>query len=501
MVNISACVIVKNEAENLPRWLECMQVLADEMVVVDTGSTDDTIAIAKQAGAKVYEFPWCNDFAKAKNFALSKAKGKWILFLDADEYILATDFTAVRDLIRRYDKNRTILGFMCRLVNIDVDNNNQYLNDGYQIRFFRHLPNLQYTGAIHEVLQYKGKDKCSMELVRDFTIYHTGYSAHIIQQKLQRNIKLLLAKQGTSEYRDGDDYYLGDCYYGLKEYEKVVTYISRAIQNKVKVVGNEVRMYAILIQSLIFLNRPEDEVQAAIVEAEKKLPQAPELAMLAGQDSWKRKKYQAAEKAYRKCLEMYQAARRRAQDNNMESDEMQSLLPQIYCNLGCIERMKKRETEAAALFIKALSHNKYHVESLQNFFRSVAPLADVDLIQWLNQHYDQKADAAFIVQALPERGCEKVYLYYARQGHLPEKEWHNYLLAGKLKAAAAALTEELDSLYRLAIVRGKHDDSSKKVLTVLLPEVYQKAIAHPQQPVEFRIARKLQRMRNDLQEE
>lgn len=501
MINISACVIVKNEAENLPRWLECMQVLADEMVVVDTGSTDDTIAIAKRAGAKVYEFPWCNDFAKAKNFALSKAKGQWILFLDADEYILAADFAAVRDLIRRYEKNLTILGFMCRLVNIDVDNHNQYLNDGYQIRCFRHLPNLQYTGAIHEVLQYKGKEKCSMELVKDFTIYHTGYSSHIMQRKYQRNIKLLLAKQGTDEFRDADDYYLGDCYYGLGEYEKVIMHIRRAIKNKVKVLGNEVRMYAIFIQSMIFLQRSEAEVQAAIAEARKVLPQAPELVMLMGQDAWKRKKYQAAEKAFRKCLEMYQEARLRELDKKMETDEMQSLLPQIYCNLGCIERMKGQGVAAAALFVKALAYDKYHVASLQNFFRSVAALDDIALIQWLNQRYDKKADAAFIMAALPASGREKVFLYYVQQGQLSVKEWHKYLLAGKLKAAAASLTEEMDSLYRLALVRAEQDDSSKDVLAVLLPEAYQKAIVQPQQPLEFRIHRKLQHMRADLQEE
>ena len=85
-MKISACVIAKNEAENLPRWLTSMRVFADEMIVVDTGSTDATVQIADAGGAKVFHFGWINDFAAAKNFALDKASGDWVVFTDADEY-------------------------------------------------------------------------------------------------------------------------------------------------------------------------------------------------------------------------------------------------------------------------------------------------------------------------------------------------------------------------------------------------------------------------------
>ena len=80
-ISISACVIAKNEEENIGRWLDSMKNVADEMIVVDTGSTDRTVAMAEAAGANVYHFDWCDDFAAAKNFALDQAKGKWILFL------------------------------------------------------------------------------------------------------------------------------------------------------------------------------------------------------------------------------------------------------------------------------------------------------------------------------------------------------------------------------------------------------------------------------------
>ena len=106
MIKISACVIVKNEEKNLPRWLESMRRIADEIVVVDTGSTDRTVDLAKAAGARVFSFAWIDDFAAAKNFALEKATGDWVVFPDADEYFTAADSSKVREWIRRRSAQR-----------------------------------------------------------------------------------------------------------------------------------------------------------------------------------------------------------------------------------------------------------------------------------------------------------------------------------------------------------------------------------------------------------
>ncbi len=88
---LSLCMIVKNEEENIGRCLASVKPVVDEMIVVDTGSTDRTIDIAKAFGAQVYDFEWTNNFAEARNFSLSKAAGDWILVLDADEVISSLD--------------------------------------------------------------------------------------------------------------------------------------------------------------------------------------------------------------------------------------------------------------------------------------------------------------------------------------------------------------------------------------------------------------------------
>ena len=85
-MQISSCLIVKNEAENIARCLESIKSISDEIIVVDTGSTDNTVEIAKSYGARIYFYEWDNNFSNARNFALEKATGDWIIFLDADEY-------------------------------------------------------------------------------------------------------------------------------------------------------------------------------------------------------------------------------------------------------------------------------------------------------------------------------------------------------------------------------------------------------------------------------
>ena len=88
-LKISACTIARDEAHDLPRWLENTAVYSDERIVVDTGSEDDTKELAEAAGARVYDHPWSDDFAVAKNAALAYTTGEWVAFLDADEYFAA----------------------------------------------------------------------------------------------------------------------------------------------------------------------------------------------------------------------------------------------------------------------------------------------------------------------------------------------------------------------------------------------------------------------------
>lgn len=100
-MKLSLCIIVKNEAEQLSRCLASVQALVDEIVLLDTGSTDDTITIAQSFGAQVQHFVWCNDFAVARNECLKYASGDWILVLDADEVLSQDIIPLLRQAIRQ----------------------------------------------------------------------------------------------------------------------------------------------------------------------------------------------------------------------------------------------------------------------------------------------------------------------------------------------------------------------------------------------------------------
>ena len=227
MFKISACTIAKNEEKNIGRWVENVRSFADEIIVVDTGSEDQTREIARAAGASLYEFAWCDDFAATKNFALDLCHGDWIAFLDADEYFDKRSQQKIRVLISKYDKDEKIAGFMIPNCNIDENNSNTVLSKDWRLRLFRRDADLRYTGRVHESLQNIKLNGLKREfpLLQDLQLYHTGYSGDIIEDKLRRNLNLLLVdireQGGEKPWHYG---YLQDCYAGLGDYAKAIHY-------------------------------------------------------------------------------------------------------------------------------------------------------------------------------------------------------------------------------------------------------------------------------------
>lgn len=161
---LSLCMIVKNEAFFLRRCLEQAAPHVDEIVVVDTGSSDDTRAIAGEFTEHVYDYTWQDDFAAARNFSLRQASGDWIIVLDADEVIAPEDWTRIRALMADPDRDAYLLiqyNYSRRPLDrnwVPLDARTPYSRDyvGYRPnpigRLFRNRDDIRYQGRVHEVI-------------------------------------------------------------------------------------------------------------------------------------------------------------------------------------------------------------------------------------------------------------------------------------------------------------------------------------------------------------
>ena len=300
-MQISACYIVKNEAENLPRSIASLRQAVDEIIVVDTGSTDETKSAALRYGARVYDFCWQDDFAMARNFALDQADSDWIIFLDADEYFCHP--SKVREsIVRIAAENTGIDAIMLSLLELDMAADGKEMGRDVELRIFRHLPELRYQGRIHENIQREGGELRLYYAGEELMLCHTGYSSDKMEQKLQRNLRLL--QQDIAEHGEGPQhyYFLADCYFGLHDDERALAYACRAIQHPAAVDNS--RMYHVAIESMRQLGRPLLPMLQYAVQAIEAFPELPEFYAEAGMILSAMGKLAEAQMVLRKALSL-----------------------------------------------------------------------------------------------------------------------------------------------------------------------------------------------------
>jgi tetratricopeptide (TPR) repeat protein len=203
---LSLCIIAKDEAANLPRCLASARGIVDEIVVVDTGSRDETPALAERAGARVFHVAWEKDFAKARNACIVRATGRWILFLDADEE-LAPGWENVGALLAATESS----AFRVVIENLLPDTDVARSEDAPLVRLFRNVPGHRFEGRIHEqvgpaVVRAGGR-------IEDATlrIVHHGYRSEVAQgtSRVERNLALLREATSKSPRDAWMHYHLG----------------------------------------------------------------------------------------------------------------------------------------------------------------------------------------------------------------------------------------------------------------------------------------------------
>ncbi len=229
---ISVCMIVKDEIEVIQRCInsiyEKMPNLVNEIVVVDTGSTDGTRQLVEKLNCKVYDFKWCNDFSKARNYCIKKAKNDWVFTIDADEFIIGeVEEEKIKRALRESIQTTKFA------VNIQsVDDTGEVADSDILVRIFNNKKH-KYKNAVHEQL-YSIKDKKTIIINTGIVLMHTGYSQKVLKEKnkIEKYIKLMIEHLEENP----DDMYmiglLGKTYLMEEDYEKAIKYLEKVVFNE-----------------------------------------------------------------------------------------------------------------------------------------------------------------------------------------------------------------------------------------------------------------------------
>jgi len=229
---VSACMIVKNGQGTLHRCLESVKPIADEIIICDTGSTDNTIAIARQYTDKLYPIPWGDDFAAARNHSIEKAKCDWILWIDADEHLVGAEH------LGKYLRENMYNGYVIRQHHHAIDA--QFKPD-VPVRLFRNHRGIRFFGCVHEHPEFAlNKGVTPSVILSDVHIVHDGYiTEQVRRSRFLRNLPLLLKDRKRHPERRLGLVFLERDYVHLARYElertrggmteKAEEYLRRAI--------------------------------------------------------------------------------------------------------------------------------------------------------------------------------------------------------------------------------------------------------------------------------
>ncbi len=201
---ISVCIIAKNEEKHIGQCLQHLKPYGMEIVVIDTGSTDGTKAIARQYTDKVYDFEWTKDFSAARNYAASQASNNWILVVDCDEYLQEFDAQAVRICMQKHTRH---VGMM-KIKNLHTQPNGEQTYQIDEVPRFYNRNFFEYTFRIHEQVTPRKRNPNEVVVLYSYKlpamVEHHGYDLppEEMLRKQERNLELLRSALGEGSYDD-----------------------------------------------------------------------------------------------------------------------------------------------------------------------------------------------------------------------------------------------------------------------------------------------------------
>ncbi|WP_020471398.1 glycosyltransferase [Zavarzinella formosa] len=228
---LSVCLIVRDNRSTIGPCLESIRPWVDEMVVVDTGSQDDTPAMAASLGARVFHFPWCDDFSAARNESVRHARGRWVFWMDSDDTIDDQNGRELRALACS-DHAEDMLGFVvqvhCPGPGKKGEENMTVVD---HVKLFRNRPELRFEGRIHEQILPAIRRAGGEVAWTSLFVVHSGYdhSPSGQKRKIERDLRLLHLEQAERPDHPFTLFNLGMTYADIGEHAKAIEHLTRSI--------------------------------------------------------------------------------------------------------------------------------------------------------------------------------------------------------------------------------------------------------------------------------
>jgi len=449
---ISACMIVKNEEELLERCLESIRDWVDEIILVDTGSTDRTVEIAKSYGATIFHQPWEGDFSKARNYSLEQATCDWVFVIDADECFYEEDVPKIIRLL-----NETEYSFISVNVLNVYGENEENMTFLPSERFFKRELNLRYTGIVHNQLEVPDGLRA---LRTDIRIKHYGYGLdpEKMRQKLARSRSLLekqLAENPENAFANFNFAQLlraGEDGFPKENAPEIIRHATRGVELTDPSKNKEKHIHLMCLDQLAWTHFYIDEYDKAEEYAQRALRIKSDYLdplLLMGHIYCQKKDYDPAILHYKKYIEA-QAAYDPAQElTNVILFHVDSRVSAYYA-LAMISLMKKEAQTAKEYYHKTLKLNPRYLEANSHLGRIL-----------FEENRFEEAESCFLKQLeLGMKSYEAALglaaIYLQRKDY--EKAENHYLLALEIQP------DDIPSLLKLArlyMETGRKEEASQ----------------------------------------
>jgi GT2 family glycosyltransferase/tetratricopeptide (TPR) repeat protein/SAM-dependent methyltransferase len=459
VIRLSLCMIVRDNARTIEACLRSIRPWVDEMVVVDTGSQDETPQIAERLGAHVYHFSWCDSFSAARNESLRHARGAWLFWMDSDDTINAANGRKLRDLVAGAT-DPAILGYVVQVhCPGPGEDGRADVTVVDHLKLFRNLPELRFEGRIHEQVLPSIRRAGGQVGWTDLFVVHSGYdhSPEGQERKKQRDLHLLRLELQEQPDHPFTLFNLGMTYADIGQYEEATGYLRRSIERSGEGESHLRKAYALLVHCHAQLQRP-DEAWEICTRGLRLFPRDAELQFRKGILLHAAGRLPESVQAYQELLATDEDRHFASLDRGIRGFKARHNLALVYEDMGDLARAE----EEWRLVVEEVAHYRPGWRGLGN----------VLLRQGKHQEAGELADRLLSTDGVRAEGRLLKGQLAAAQGDLPSAR-------RELEATRQECPEDIEPLRTLCRVLFEHGDpDAEQVLVELTRREPHDASAH-----------------------